>query len=859
MRLPACACWKTVVFILFAFIPVSIFAQHVSIRSAPAWVTPHRPDVGAKPNAKDAAGSYYLLIDKQSHVEKQTDFFHYAYKLITSEGVQEMSDISVAFDPSFQKLTFHQCIVHRDGKTIGKLSAGNIRTIQREESMDRYLYDGSLSAVINLQDVRAGDIIEYAYSIEGYNPVYEGHYTNIVYFDFTVPYEQFKERIIFPAGKKIYVKYFNDEVKPEVRTVGTSTEYQWSLHRVNAAVSESNEPSWYEGYRFAQVTDFKDWTEVAAWATKQFEVTEREQKQLQSKTDELFKGLDKPALILKAIRFVQDEVRYLGFESGLNSHKPHAPLNVFEQRFGDCKDKSLLLTTILNIYGVEAYPMLVSTTLRDYTSERLPSHTIFNHCVTQIVYEGKTIFIDPTISNQGGSLQNYYFPTYGQGLVVNKDSKALLTLPGPGIASISEEQTFDISQLGGEAIFSVRTVYKGVEADIQRSDFASRSINQIQKDYIAFYTNLYADIMVMDTVHMEDNREENIITIHEKYKVPGLWTTKEGESEKLKAEFYPLTLETHFSISKSQSRNAPYKLSFPLSYEHNIRINLPESWNITPDNRSIETSYYNYDYRVSYDAKEQAVILQTKYNTKSDHIPVSAMAAFIDDHVIMMKNLSYNLFYNKNAGASGANWVVVFISLFALYLSVRIALRLYQYYDPEPELTNTKDEPIGGWLILLAIGLIITPLRITYTLMSVTDFYNHKTWLAFWDKGQYGLIFNMCVGQVHKIISVTFSLLLILLFFERRSSFPKLIVIFFGLNVAVAVVDCFIELMHLGSRKEQQVNAFVGLLGSLVIGCIWMLYINASTRVRATFVKRSDSHNKSREINVPVDADSQQV
>ena len=846
--------------IFFFFLPCSIFAQQVSIKSAPAWVTSYKPDLDAKPDAKSASGSYYLLIDKQDHVEKQTDFRHYAYKLLTSEGVQQMSDISVSFDPSFQKLTFHQCVLHRDGKTIDKLKAGNIRTIQREESMDRYLYDGSLSAVINLQDVRAGDIVEYAFSIEGYNPVYDGHYTNIVYFDFTVPYEQFEQRIIFSAAENIYTKFFNKEVRPAIRNEGSSTEYNWSLHRGNAVTSENNEPSWYEGYRFVQVTDFKDWSEVATWATKQFEVTEAQRKQLKSKTDELFEGLDKPGLILKAIRFVQDEVRYLGFESGLNSHRPHAPVDVFEQRFGDCKDKSLLLSTILNMYGIEAYPMLVSTTLRDHTSERLPSHTIFNHCVVKFEYDGKSIFVDPTIGNQGGTLADYYFPTYGQGLVVNDKSKDLLTLPGPCTASISEEQTFDISEIGGEAIFSVRTVYKGVEADIQRSDFASRSIDQIQKDYITFYVNLYSDIAVVDTVRMEDNREANIVTIYEKYRVPGIWTTKEGEDKKLYAEFYPLTLENHFSIPKSQLRTVPYKLSFPLSYEHTIRVNLPESWSIKSESKSIETAYYKYDYNASYDANNNALILHTLYKTKSDHIPVSAMSAFIDDHAVMMNNLSYSIFYDKSVGnASGIGWFSIFISLFTLYVSVKVALQLYKHYDPKPELTIAQGKPIGGFLILMAIGLVITPLRMAYDLMSTIDFYDQKMWLPFWREEQYGLIVALCLRLVHDIMSVIFSLLLILLFFERRSSFPKLIVIFLGLNATVAVVDSFIELTYLDSRKEQLSEALVRVLGNLFVGCLWVPYFNVSNRVRETFVKRSGTHNGPHEANVPEEVDTQQV
>ena len=59
---------------------------------------------------------------------------------------------------------------------------------------------------------------------------------------------------------------------------------------------------------------------------------------------------------------MQDDIRYLGFENGLNSFKPSKPIEVLKRRFGDCKDKALLLSTLLQSYGIAANPILVNST-----------------------------------------------------------------------------------------------------------------------------------------------------------------------------------------------------------------------------------------------------------------------------------------------------------------------------------------------------------------------------------------------------------------------------------------------------------------------------------------------------------------
>ncbi len=825
------------------FLSFNTHAQQVDIKPIPAWVTEQTPDLTATPGTHDSGSSYYLLLDRQENLAEQVYFKHQVYRILTSEGVQEMSDISATFDPSYEKLTFHKVVVYRKGQVINKLSSSAIRTMQREQSMDRYLYDGSLSAVINLQDIREGDVVEFAYSIKGYNPVFDGHYTNQVYLDYSVPSKKLHYRLLTPTSRKLQIKYGNGEVKPAMKTVGSLTEYTWTLNNNAALTTDNNLPGWYDPYRYILLSDFATWGDVAAWAEKYFRVSGAEKKQLEKRLDELFGNVGADSIVNKAIRFVQDEVRYLGFESGLNSHKPHAPLKVFDQRFGDCKDKSLLLSTILGIYGIDAHPMLVNTTLRDHVSEYLPSNTIFDHCVVQIIYLGKTFYIDPTISSQGGTIDHYHFPSYGKGLVIRAGEEELIDLPKPNESSVREEQTVEVKEVGtGAAIVTIRTTYTGDEADSQRSSFASSSRASIQKNYINFYSNLYPDIAVEDTMAIEDDREKNIFIVTETYKVPTFWKASSDNPEKFLCEVYALSLENYFSVAKSATRTAPYRLTFPLNFQQSIRVKLPESWTIQPENKSIESPYYKYTYSVSYNNLQHELMVATDYQTLQDHIPVADVPRFIEDHGVMFNNLSYQLSYDKSVTQSGSapSKIAVIMAMAVIFMAARFARRIYYGYDPEPALPWSEGQPIGGWLVLAGIGITLAPLVLFYSLFLRSGFFEEDKWAALLNSENYAIVGLVVIEMILNAVNIIFSILIVALFYQRRTSLPRLIMIFYAFNLAITILDTCIGLTSgpdVSLRNELYANVFK----SLIIAAVWIPYFNTSVRVRETFVERSNA------------------
>jgi hypothetical protein len=64
--------------------------------------------------------------------------------------------------------------------------------------MEFFLYDGSFTAQHQLEDIRVGDTIEYAYTIDGSNPVLKGKYFDAFATEWTAPVGRAITRIIYP-------------------------------------------------------------------------------------------------------------------------------------------------------------------------------------------------------------------------------------------------------------------------------------------------------------------------------------------------------------------------------------------------------------------------------------------------------------------------------------------------------------------------------------------------------------------------------------------------------------------------------------------------------------------------------------
>jgi transglutaminase-like putative cysteine protease len=836
---------KTSLFGLFCLIliPVaSLSAQssNVMIRPPSSWVEPQSFDAAAVPPEGQGAGYYYLLVDEQDHAQLEEGYRHFAYKILTSEGLQEMSDISVSFDPAYEKVTVHTLRIHRNGQVIDQMPK-TFRTIQREQSMDRFIYDGTLTVVINLNDVRVGDVIEYACSRKGDNPVNRGRGVWYASLNYGFGTDANFQRVVVPEKMPVYLSYTNTDQKPVITTKAGQTVYTWSGTRIPASVTEEQTPPWHRTRSHVMITSFANWGEVADWAVPLFTVTEVDRKKLAAMAAKQFKATTPEAYVEEVVRFVQDEVRYLGFETGMNSHMPHSPLAVYNQRFGDCKDKALLLTTLLNARGIEAYPMLVNTSKRGHVSEEGPSMYAFDHCVAQITLHDSTFYIDATINGQGGTAGRHHFPAYGKGLVIDGRSRDFVALD-KSPSSTSETQTFYLSAVGEPALLTVRTVYTGGNADYMRSDFNGSSLEEIQKSYLEFYGQTYPEIEAQEPLQFTDLRDSNIFVIEEHYRIPAFWKPKEDDLQTLTCEVSAQSLNARLPSPSLAKRTAPYELTYPLNFTHTIIVHVPEDWAAKEYETRIDRDYYAYHHTARY--ADRTIELTTHYETLAASVPANQYQQFIDDHEKMRGEVGYDLTYKDGKNAFGspesqvpsgpptpAGYALLAV---AFLLAIVAAVYVYNQYDPVPAYPSEWARPLEGGLVYARYALIATFVVLIAQVVVQPDVASDR-WLSALGEKRYGMAALFALQQVYGVMLIPFGWLSIRLFQRGRSSTPRVTTVYYGAIIGMPLLSNIVAAAQSPESWNGSVSS-MGLIAVIVVSGLWIYYFRTSPRIERTFV-----------------------
>ncbi|MEO6454432.1 MAG: DUF3857 domain-containing protein [Ginsengibacter sp.] len=614
----------------------------------PAWVTVNNTDYNNKGLEVDAEDGYLDIgYEKQVSLIQQASYYKKTIKILSEAGVQNGSEISVTFDPAFEQLIFHSIRIIRDGKSLNKLELANFKTIQQEKELDMHMYNGSLTALLVLDDVRKGDIIESSHTIKGFNPIFNGKYSDTYNCRYGVPVGSLYYKLIVPENKNITIKNRQTNITPVVTRERDKIIYEWKAGNVAALHLESKTPGWYDPYASIMVSEFDSWNEVSKWATALFPRNLELSSGLQQKINNIKKLYpDNEARALTALRFTQDDIRYMAIEIGINSHKPSHPNKIFAQRFGDCKDKSYLLVTMLNEMGIEAHPVLINTTYKKAISDWLPSASAFDHCIIQAKVNGKVYWFDPTISFQRGSINDIAYPDYQIGLVINESSASLTPIPfhDQGLCDIKE--VFSILGISGLARLKVTTKNTGSFADEARFYYNNNSLYEIKnncKDFYAYYFNK----IIVDSSTYNSNELTGSFTTTEYYTVNDIWIK---EDAKKKLPFSSFVINSVMNKPSDKNRTMPFYLTYPARYKEQVEIHMPEDWPIKSFNDRVECA----GFRLTADGHSigNRVTLNYYYENLKDNIMPDEAASFFSNYEEAYKDTGYELYYNADGTTS---------------------------------------------------------------------------------------------------------------------------------------------------------------------------------------------------------------
>ena len=132
---------------------------------------------------------------------------------------------------------------------------------------------------------------------------------------------------------------------------------------------------------------------------------------------------------------------------------------------------------------------------------------------------------------------------------------------------------------------------------------------------------------------------------------------------------------------------------------------------------------------------------------------------------------------------------------------------------------------IGGWLVLPAIGLVLSPFAaIMFIIMDLE---------AMEDMPRYQHLFAFEIGA--NVIIALFAVVAAFLFFSKNKMTPKVAIAFLVTNLALMLIGTVMIVEEFGSGVDSE--AYTDLIRSVVAAAIWIPYFINSKRVKNTFVK----------------------
>lgn len=607
-------------------------ARGFTIEAVPAWVKPVVADPAA---TMDNAPVQFLMRDFQTRISERGEVQRYLRSLrqITeTAGLEQGAQIQIDFDPSYQRLVFHRLEVLRGQQRLNRLDPAKVQMLQRETRLEWQMVDGRKTASLVLDDVRVGDKVDLVYSVIGDNPVFNGKFFDQEWsLNSKGPTAQFEYRLLAPAARQIRHRVDPARISVSSSEAAGVRETVFRRLRVPAWSADNLAPASSFLEDQIQFSEFGDWAEVAHWAEQLFAPVWAPDKAVTDLARQIMQdaGPDPLARAQKALDFVQTEVRYFGTEIGENSHLPVAPGKVLAQRYGDCKDKSGLLSALLRAMDIPASPALVSTLYRDDVNTLLPSPLAFNHAIAQVTLNGKPLWLDATRSHQKGPVLQRESLGLGHALLVAPATQGLTPLPGLQEAlRVSVVDTFVVDRIAAPVQLVSRITYVGDYAESARSFFAQTPVAELQKSFVGDYLRAYPMATPVGELQLEEQAANNAVTVTQRYQLTEFWRFPEEKS--LIGEFGFMSLADPLRVTERSARTRPVQINSVGLFRHTVRFEFAEPVFGKPSSSRVDDRQKAYELRFRQNGDAHTQEVEAELQMRNGRIAAADWAAHLE-------------------------------------------------------------------------------------------------------------------------------------------------------------------------------------------------------------------------------------
>jgi transglutaminase-like putative cysteine protease len=516
----------------------------------------------------------HLLWERQIEAGTGLTFHAAAVRLETVVAVQDESQWSLPFNPRTQRVTLHWLRVVRDGRRIEQLDRDKVFLIQRDTQLERLVIDGTWTLVSTLEDLRPGDVLESAFSIETRHPIRASGCE--VFFGVPPQAVVGRYRLIVSLPAAVASPAWRASVDAPARIEETRPDgirrWVWSGEQLTPREAEPNQPSHFIDRVWIQVSDLSGWDELAqltfaAWAG----VGEADGLATQP-------GFARPervdaAAVNGLVERIQNDFRYLSVTLDAGGWIPASPSLIARRRFGDSKDFAWLATCVLRAWGLAARTILVGTGLRGALANLLPMAGLLDHAILEIEVEGQLRWFDLTQKLQGGDYSGRAVGWFERGVAVDAVASGLCAQPGAkakGVCILRETLWLDTAR-DGLSLVEQRVRVEGWQADELRRARLGVGAEEFIKLRETEALRRYGKIRRIGELAWRDDRAANVCELVECFEIArAVYPDKLGRQASF--DMPPSLFTQVLALPENRMRRGPWSLPFPCELRHEIEV-----------------------------------------------------------------------------------------------------------------------------------------------------------------------------------------------------------------------------------------------------------------------------------------------
>lgn len=440
--------------------------------------------------------------------------------------------------------------------------------------------------------------------LPGTLPVINSTYTVTVPNDITIKY------IVKNDSKGIF-KFTVDKKRKE-------TIYTWTAKNVKGDDSYGNAPDFryfvphiivyiasYQGANGPQnfLSSAEDLYKWNYSFTKELNTSQDEA--LKKIVDSLIAGKTSETDKAKQIyRWVQQHIKYVAFENGLEGFRPRQAAEVCSKRYGDCKDMSSIITQMLRMAGIKAYYTWIGTRSLPYYYSEVPLPMVDNHMIAAANINNEWVFLDGTDPHAKYGMPPSSIQDKDAMIAISDNEFKIIRVPVTAAAKSLAVDSTIISFTPDGIKGNTSVNYSGYFGEDIYNTLLYRDEKET-KDFVkSRMTKASNKFILGNYVINKTSPEENNINISADFEIPGY-------GKKIGNEYYiNLNLEKLFEnrLVDTAKRKVAIENEFQFVVKLYTILRLPEGYNVTyqPKDFSFENDLVAL--KISYQVNEGRII-----------------------------------------------------------------------------------------------------------------------------------------------------------------------------------------------------------------------------------------------------------